>query len=199
MHWTTHVLFLHWVWHSIVFGGRSRGKKKTACVGGLESIIQMCHSSILWRPTIHTWLERVERFIVLLYYRTSSQVSVNDARMQLFTQREQTIDGMPPTKAALATYYESCLPSWTLLGSSNNCFYLELPSPSEWGLNKNTYEEAWKVHWTNLLEATQACRELIQCGCKKGCMQRMLQVIESYSWVHCTWICFCGELCSDWF
>ena len=74
---------------------------------------------------------------------------------------------------------------------------IELPSPSEWGLNKNTDGEAWEVHWTTLLEATHACRELIRCGCKKGCMQRMLQVIESYSRVHCTLICFCGELCGD--
>ena len=99
-------------------------------------------------------------------------------------------------KVALATYYESAYQAGHCWAQATTAS-IELPSPSEWGLNKNTDGEAREVHWTTLLEATQACRELIRCGCKKGCMQRMLQVIERYSRVHCTLICFCGELCGD--
>ena len=43
----------------------------------------------------------------------------------------------------------------------------ELPSPTEWEWNK--VEDGWEVCWTTLPEATKACRELIQSGCKKGC------------------------------
>ena len=43
-----------------------------------------------------------------------------------------------------------------------------LPSPSEWGWVE-TSNGGWEVKWTTLPEA---CRELIRCGCKKGCRSR---------------------------
>ena len=43
----------------------------------------------------------VERFVVLLYDRTSDQVSVNNARKLLFTQTSRSLDNLPPTQAAL--------------------------------------------------------------------------------------------------
>ena len=48
--------------------------------------------------TIEEYLEHLERFVVL---RTSSQLGVNEARKQLFTQKGRTIDGLHPTQAAL--------------------------------------------------------------------------------------------------
>ena len=43
----------------------------------------------------------------------------------------------------------------------------ELPSPSEWGWMKS--DTGWDVCWATLPEATKACRQLLRCGCKKGC------------------------------
>ena len=71
---------------------------------------------------------------------------------------------------------------------------IELPSPSEWGLNKNTDGEAWEVHWTTLLEATQ---ELIRCGCKKGCIHAEDSASDRKLLSSALPICFCGELCGD--
>ncbi len=53
---------------------------------------------------INDWIEPLERFVILLYDRTSSQESVNQARKQLFTQKGRTIDGLPPTKALLVQH-----------------------------------------------------------------------------------------------
>ena len=36
-----------------------------------------------------------------MYDRTSSQKCVNEARKHLFTQKGRSIDGLPPTQAAL--------------------------------------------------------------------------------------------------
>ena len=44
----------------------------------------------------------------------------------------------------------------------------EFPSPSDWGW-KQRDTGGWDFHWTTLPQATQACRELLKCGCKKGC------------------------------
>jgi len=44
----------------------------------------------------------------------------------------------------------------------------ELPSPSEWGWNKEP-GGGWSITWTTLPYASEACRELLQCGCKNSC------------------------------
>ena len=43
----------------------------------------------------------LERFMVLLYDRTSAQTAVNDARKQLFVKKGRQFDAIPPTRAAL--------------------------------------------------------------------------------------------------
>ena len=44
---------------------------------------------------------QLERFVVLMYDRTSETTEVNEARKQLFTQKSRALENMPPTKAAL--------------------------------------------------------------------------------------------------
>ena len=39
--------------------------------------------------------------MVLLYDKTSDQVSVNDARKQLFTQKSHSLENMPPTEGSI--------------------------------------------------------------------------------------------------
>ena len=46
-------------------------------------------------------LKVIERFVVLLYDRTSSLTSVNDTRLHLFTKKGCGLEGLPPTNAAL--------------------------------------------------------------------------------------------------
>jgi len=43
----------------------------------------------------------LERFVVLMYNRTSGHMEVNKARKQLFTQKARTLENIPPTQAAL--------------------------------------------------------------------------------------------------
>ena len=109
--------------------------------------------------SVENWLGPLERFEVLLYDLTSSQECVNGARKQLLTQKCIAIDDLPPTKAALIqhtkrTAYQAGH-SWaqTMIATP------ELPSPSEWGWNRNE-NGGWKICWSTLHEGTQACREL---------------------------------------
>ena len=43
----------------------------------------------------------LERFVVLLYDRTSSLVKVNEVRQELFSKRSGNLDSIPPTRASL--------------------------------------------------------------------------------------------------
>ncbi|XP_061580540.1 uncharacterized protein LOC133446517 [Cololabis saira] len=47
---------------------------------------------------------QLERFVVLMYDRTSETTEVNEARQQLFTHKSRTLENMPPTKAALVQH-----------------------------------------------------------------------------------------------
>ena len=46
-------------------------------------------------------LRKLERFVVLLYDRTSTKMRVNEAREQRFSQKAKSIESIPPTQAAL--------------------------------------------------------------------------------------------------
>jgi len=109
----------------------------------------------------------LERFVVLLYDRTSDLVKVNDARKWLFTQRSRSLENIPPTQAALrqhikrASYQANC---WNMALT----LIPELPSPKDWGWWKD--DTGWHPIWTTLPEASVSCHELIHCGCKKGAL-----------------------------
>ncbi len=64
----------------------------------------------------------LERFIVLMYNRTSEVTEVNEARKQLFTKKSRTLENIPPTKAALVqnirrTYFQAIIWNQSLLTS----------------------------------------------------------------------------------
>jgi hypothetical protein len=47
---------------------------------------------------------KLERLIVILYNKTSPLISVNEARMELFCQRNRNLDRIPPTKVYIVYY-----------------------------------------------------------------------------------------------
>lgn len=55
-------------------------------------------------------LRKLERFVVLLYNRTSAKIRVNEARRQLFTQNGNLLNLYPLRKLLL-----SSIPGWTFL------------------------------------------------------------------------------------
>ncbi|KAG0724206.1 hypothetical protein GWK47_041118 [Chionoecetes opilio] len=70
---------------------------------------------------IDEWMQPLERFVVLLYDRTSTEEGVNQARKQLFSKKGRAIDrySLPPTQAALIQHTNS-LPGWSLLGPNDD-------------------------------------------------------------------------------
>ena len=48
---------------------------------------------------VHDNHDVLDRFVILLYDRTSSEEYVNVARKQLFAQKGRPLDGLPPIKA----------------------------------------------------------------------------------------------------
>ena len=77
-----------------------------------------CHTRY---SAIEDWMEVLERFVVLLYDRTSSQESVNQARTQLFTQKGRAIAmDFPHTSSTNTAHKEDCL---QMLGTDDGCSF----------------------------------------------------------------------------
>jgi len=131
----------------------------------------------------------VERFVVLMYDRTSDTMEVNEARKQLFTQKSRTLENIPPTQAALRQHimratYQANIWNQALVPDP------ELASPSDWGWVKDA--TGWQPLWTTLPEASQSCYELIHCGCKQGCTGRCKC---NKAALMCTALCSCSGDC----
>jgi hypothetical protein len=133
----------------------------------------------------------LERFVILMYDRTSSEEDVNTVRRELFAKKSRAIEAIPPTQAALhqhvkrVAYQGGHCWGQALISSPN------LPSPSEWGWTKvNT---TWQPLWTTLPEASKSCNELLHCGCQKGCQKNCKC---SKADLKCTELCECGGGCS---
>eukprot|EP00794_Sanderia_malayensis_P011452 gene11452-12649_t len=67
-----------------------------------------------------------------------------------------------------------------------------LPCPTNWGWARS--EEVFEPFWTNLPEAIESCRELLKCGCKKGCRGHCKCVKAA---LRCTALCQCGGDCDS--
>jgi len=63
---------------------------------------------------------------------------------------------------------------WSLLGPNEDPYSRASVTKwmTEWGWNKT----GLSITWTTLSEASEACRELLRCGCKNGCRGRVYTV-----------------------
>ena len=95
---------------------------------------------------------QLERFVVLMYDRTSECLAVNEARKQLFIQKSRTLENIPPTKATLEQHlkrgcYQERFWSHALVHNP------QLPSPPNWGWIRKEGER--HSIWTTLAEAAK--------------------------------------------
>lgn len=106
----------------------------------------------------------LERFVVLLYSRTSVAMEVSEAGKQFFSQDSSTLENIPSMKAALEQHFKLATYQANVWDSAL-VPDLEMLSLCCWGWLKET--ERWQRLWTTLPEASKSCYELIQCSCKR--------------------------------
>ena len=136
-------------------------------------------------------MQAIERFVILMYDRTSTCTDVNKARKKLFAKRS-SVQRIPPTRAALEQHVKRAVFQGGHVWGQILVPQPVLPSPSSWGWIK-TDDGLYEPHWTTLPEASKTCYELISCGCKKGCRSRCKCKKAS---LKCTALCVCEGECS---
>lgn len=146
-------------------------------------------------PYIHLdygsrYFQILERFTVILYNKTSILESVDEARMELFCHGNKTMEKLPPTKAALLQHSKRAVYQASVWTTGDRAKQ-NRPSPEGWGWTWDDDIKSWTPIWTTLPVASNACAELIKCGCKSknGCGARCGCLKANWS---CTELCNCN-------
>ena len=139
-----------------------------------------------------TCMATLERFVVLLYDRTSVKSCVDDARMQLFVKKGRQFDTIPPTRAALLEHSKRAVLQAGYIWGQALTPNPTLPSPQDWGWTLDG--GLWMPFWTTLPDVMGSCQELVRCGCKKGCRRQCSCVKAS---LRCTALCKCPDECDN--
>lgn len=138
-----------------------------------------------------TCFAAIERYVVLLYDRTSSSHEVNSTRKKLFAEKGRTLESIPPTRDALLQHIKrAAYQSGHVWGQ---CLVVNpaLPTPGEWGWT--AVNNAWQPLWITQPPAEGCCQELLRCGCKTGCKTRQCKCVRAD--LKCTALCRCGGEC----
>ena len=104
----------------------------------------------------------LQRFVVLMYDRSSPCQNVNQCRRILYTRRNRSIENIPPTADALLQHtLRAALQAhiWTECLCPNAVNY----SPADWGW-KSVDGVRFEPLWSTLPDVTKYCRELIACS-----------------------------------
>ncbi|KAG7177316.1 hypothetical protein Hamer_G000627, partial [Homarus americanus] len=112
-------------------------------------------------------MSTLERFIVLLYDRTSTCCDVNVLRKKLFSRKSRSLEHLPLTRAALEQHIKRAAYQSGHIWRQAAIAFVSLPSPCDWGWMKSGDE--LEPLWTTLSEMSKLCHELISCGCRKHC------------------------------
>ena len=134
----------------------------------------------------------LERFVVLMYRKTSTNSTVNQERKELFTSKNRSIDHIPPTSAALAQHVLRATYQGGYCWGQSLVESIDLPSPDKWGWVRDKSE--WRPLWSTLPQAELACRKLLKCGCKSECSGLCTCVKVN---LPCTSLCTCLGECRE--
>ncbi|MES9881863.1 MAG: hypothetical protein ABW185_13375 [Sedimenticola sp.] len=137
-------------------------------------------------------MQRLEKFTVMMYSKTSNASRVNEARRQLFSQGTRSLDMIPPTQQALLQHILRALYQAAIIWMQALERQQNVPDASDWGWIKDEKGKVWSPFWTDLADASKACALLFHCGCLKACRGNCKCSKAS---LRCTLLCRCQGGC----
>lgn len=137
-----------------------------------------------------TDISSIEKFTVHLYDKNCTTESINTFRKDLFSRKGRAVDRIPPTRHALIQHVKRSAFIAGHIGGSSLTTSGTTEVPTDWGWVRA--EGRLTPFWTDLPEISKACKELIKCGCRKGCKTTCMCKKAS---LPCTELCYCGSTC----
>ena len=156
-----------------------------------QAVLSPCHYHTC-TVNIHEDITlKLERFVVIMYCRTSGDMNVNTAWMTLFSQMSRNIDNIPPTQAALDQHIKRS--SYQPGHVCRQSLEVQPEHPVIPDLGWETSQTAGYIpKWTTLPIAEVSCLELISCKCAKSCKGNCNCFKAD---LECTLLCKCGGTC----
>ena len=173
----------------------SKGKRSYWLTWNVFEDITQTFSELLSQPSVvEDSLPMIERYVVLLYDRTSQEFNVDTARKVMFAQKGRELARIPPTKDALAQHLKRAVFQSSLIWNKSIEKEMNVPSSGDLGWQKPSEDAVgWIPVWTKLPPAPDACSELVKCGCRKGCNKQCKCKKANFA---CTSLCRCAGQCS---
>jgi len=172
----------------VVSAFHGKGKKSAwltwdVCGEVTETFTKLSHC-----PTeVSDDLQKLEKFVVLMYDRASAATGVDEARLDLFARKQRSYDAVPPTSAALIKHAKRAAYQVGIIWAQATIPNPEISSPADWpGWSQDG--ESWWICWITLPPTATSCQELTKCACKKGCNRRCKCFRSRLS---CTALCSC--------
>ena len=136
-------------------------------------------------------MEKLERFVVVMYSKGCGLAKVNEARHRLFTSGKKTLESIPPSQAALFEHIKRALLQASFYWNQATSVHQEIPYFREWGWQRED-SGVWLPYWTTLQDASKACSILLHCSCERSCTGNCKC---SRAGVRCTGLCKCESGC----
>ena len=136
----------------------------------------------------------IERFTCVAYGNNDLH-SVNELRHEKFTSKVPLMENLPPTQEAFLqhikrSHYQASI--WA------KCLATVQDAPSPDGFGWKMDNTQWIPHWSDLLEASKVCKELLRCGCKAGPKCKTANRCKCRSeGLPCTKLCDCKSVCEN--
>ena len=131
-------------------------------------------------------VETLEKFVIYMYIKSSPLKKVNDARREIFCQKNQSMESLPPTKNALIQHIKRSVYQTGIWATAFET-QASLPAASLFGWQKKANQ--WQPVWITIAEVALSCRDLVKCGCKTDCSTKRCSCKSAD--LPCTELCKC--------
>ena len=134
----------------------------------------------------------IEKFVCILYSRTTNIASVNEMRENIFPKLE--FSQLPPTQEALYQHVQRSVYQASIWLRCTNQL-INAPTPTSYGWKR--VDDQYEPLWTSLPPISTECNALLKCGCKslpfcsKNCRCKKVWNLP------CTPLCYCKGQCNS--
>ena len=128
----------------------------------------------------------LQRYVVILYDRTSDCTDLDSARRRMFTHKYRTPDLLPPTSDAFMQHVKRAVHQSVHCWGQSLAKQPTAHDASSCGWVKEG--DKWVPVWTMIPRLSQVCEELVKCACKKGCRGNCKCLKAG---LECTQLCLC--------
>ena len=137
-------------------------------------------------------MQRLERYYILQYCKSSSCSRVNQARVALFKTGTRLLDKIPPTQDALLQHIKrALLKAGYIWKQALKCKPI-LPPFTEWGWKRDTSGLLTPL-WSLLSDIRHTGSLLLPCNCRVSCTGNCKCARAG---LNCTSLCRCDGACA---